>query len=76
MQLLPCCDIFVCRTCFVHNCSVEEKLEFERGEDFLDKMEKFYYLDDTISCYRGASEALSARIGSAWKNFGRSSVVC
>ena len=32
-------------------------------------MEKFYYLDDMISCYSGASEAVSARIGSAWKKF-------
>ena len=32
-------------------------------------MEKFYYLSDTISCYGGASEAVSARIGSAWKKF-------
>ena len=32
-------------------------------------MEKFYYLGDMISCYSGASEAVSARIGSAWKKF-------
>ena len=32
-------------------------------------MEKFYYLSDMISCYSGASEAVSARIGSAWKKF-------
>ena len=30
-------------------------------------MEKFCYLVDTISCCCGASEAVSARIGSAWK---------
>ena len=32
-------------------------------------MEKFCYLGDMISCYGGASEAVSARIGSAWKTF-------
>ena len=26
--LLLCQDVFVCRTCLGHNCSVEEKLEF------------------------------------------------
>ena len=30
-------------------------------------MEKFCYLDDVISCYGGASDAVSARIGSTWK---------
>ena len=30
-------------------------------------MEKFCYLGDMISCYGGASEAVSARIGSVWK---------
>ena len=28
----------------------------------------FCYVGDMISCYGGASEAVSARIGSAWKN--------
>ena len=32
-------------------------------------MKKFCYLGDMISCYGGASEAVSARIGSAWKKF-------
>ena len=32
-------------------------------------MEKFCYLDDLISCFGGESEAVSARIGSAWKKF-------
>ena len=32
-------------------------------------MEKFRYLGDMISCYVGASEAVSARIGSVWKKF-------
>ena len=33
-------------------------------------MEKFCYLgNDMISCYGGTSEAVSARIGSAWKKF-------
>ena len=30
-------------------------------------MEKFCYLCDMISCYGGASEAVSARIGSVWE---------
>ena len=42
-------------------------LEFKRGEDILEEVEKFCYLVDTISCYGGASEAVSARIDSAWK---------
>ena len=32
-------------------------------------MEKFCYLGDTISCYGGASAAVSARIDGAWKKF-------
>ena len=33
MSLLSCRDVFVCRTCLGHNCSVEEMLEFKRDED-------------------------------------------
>ena len=51
-----------------YNRSVE-KLEVKRDEDVLEEMEKFCYLGDVISCYGGASEAVSARIGSAWKKF-------
>ena len=69
VSLLSCRDIFVCRTCLGHNCSVVEKLEFKTGEDVLEEVEKFCYLGDMISCFGGASEAVSARIGSAWKNF-------
>ena len=32
-------------------------------------MGKFCYLSDIISYYGGASEAVSARVGSAWKKF-------
>ena len=32
-------------------------------------MEKFSYLGDMIRCYGKASEAVSARISSAWKKF-------
>ena len=46
-----------------------EKLEFKTGEDVLEGVEKFCYLGDMISCFGGASEAVSSRIGSAWKNF-------
>ena len=56
---------FVCRTCLGHNCSVEEKLEFKRGEDNLEEFQKFCYLGDMISCYGGASEAVDVRIDSA-----------
>ena len=69
VSLLSCRDVFVCRTCIGHNCLVEEKLEFKRGKDVLEEVEKFCYLGDMISCYGGASEAVSARIGSAWKKF-------
>ena len=33
VSLLSCWDVFVCSTCLGHNCSLEEKLEFKRGED-------------------------------------------
>ena len=69
VSLLSCQDVFVCRTCLGHKCSVEEKLEFKRGEDVLEEMEKFCYLGDMISCYGGVSVTVSARIGSAWKKF-------
>ena len=69
MSLLSCWDAFVCRTYLCHNYSVEEKLEFERGEEVLKEVEKFCYLGDMISCYGGASEAVSPRIGSMWKKF-------
>ena len=69
VSLLSCSDVFVDRTCLGHNCSVEEKLEFKRDEDVLEEVENFCYLGDTISCYGGASEAVSTRIGSAWKKF-------
>ena len=67
VSLLSCRDVFLGRTCLGHNCSVE-KLEFKRGEDVLQEVEKFFYLGD-ISCYGGASEAVSVRIGSALKKF-------
>ena len=35
----------------------------------MEEVEKFCYLGDMISCYGGASEAVSARISSAWKKF-------
>ena len=69
VSLLSSRGIFVCRTCLRHNCSVVEKLEFKTGEDVLEEVEKFCYLGDMISCFGGASEAVSARIGSAWKKF-------
>ena len=75
VNLLSSRDVFVCKTCLGHNCSVEEKLEFKRGEDVLEEVDKFCYLGGMISCYNGASEAASARIGSAWKKFGELSGV-
>ena len=68
VSLLSCCDIFNCRTCLGHNCSIEEKLEFKRGDDVFKEVEKLFYLGDMTS-YGGASEVVSARIGSAWKKF-------
>ena len=35
LNLLLFRDVFVCRRCLGNNCSVEEKLEFKRGEDVL-----------------------------------------
>ena len=67
-MLLLCWDVFVCSTCLVHNSSVE-KLGFKRGEDVLEEVEKFCCLGHMISCYGGASEAVSARTSSVWKKF-------
>ena len=69
VSLLSFWDFFVCRTCLGHNFSVEEKLEFKRGEDVLEEVEKFCYPGDMISYYGGASEAVTARIGNLWKKF-------
>ena len=69
VSLLSCWDIFLCTTCLCHNCSVVEKLEFTTGKDVLEGVEKFCYLGGMISCFGGAPEAVSARIGSAWKKF-------
>ena len=69
VSLLSCPDVFVCRICLGHNCSVEEKLEFKRGEDVLEEVEKFCYLVGMFSCHGGASEAVNARIDSARKSF-------
>ena len=62
-SLLSCWDVFVCRICLGHNCSVKEKLEFKRGEDVFEEVKKFCYLGDMISCFGRASEVVSARIG-------------
>ena len=48
---------------------MEEKLEFKRGKDVLEEGKKLCYRGDVINCYGGASEAVSTRIGSAWKKF-------
>ena len=69
VTLLSCRDALVCRTCLEYNGSVEEKLRFKTGEVVSGEVEKFCYLFDMISYYCGASEAVSARIGSAWKKF-------
>ena len=74
LSLVSCWDVFVCRTCLDHNCSVEEKLEFKRSEDVLEEVEKFCYLGYTISYYCGASKAVRARIGGACKKFRKLSV--
>ena len=44
----------ICRTCLGHNCSIEEKLQFKRGEDVLEEVEEFCFLGDMIRCYGGA----------------------
>ena len=75
VSLPPCQNLFVCRACLSRNCSVEEKLDFQRGKDVLEEVEKFCHLADMISCYGGVSEAVSANIGSAWIKFGELSGV-
>ena len=62
VSLLSCRVVFDCRTCLGHNCSVEKKLPIKRGEDVLEEVEKFCYLDDVIICYGGASEAVSGKL--------------
>ena len=37
-------DVFFCRTCFGHNCSVEEKLEFKRDGDVLEEVKKKFII--------------------------------
>ena len=54
MILISCRDAFDCRTCPGYNCSVEEKLQFKRGEDVLEEEEKLCYPGDMITCYGGA----------------------
>ena len=68
-SLLSCRNVFVWKTCLVLNCSAEDKLGFKKDEDVLEEVETFCYLGDMINCYNVASEAVSARIGSAWKKF-------
>ena len=50
-------------------------VEYVLDEDVLEEVEKFCYLVDMISCYGESSQAVSAKIGSAWKKFG-ALVVC
>ena len=44
-------------------------VELEKGEYNSEKMEKCCYLGDMFSLNGGASEAVSARICSAWEKF-------
>ena len=67
VSLLSCPNVFVFKTCLGLNCSVDKKSEFKMGKDALKEAKKFCYLGDMISCYGGASEVVSVRIGSAWK---------
>ena len=48
VRLPSCWDVFIYRTCFGRNYLVE-KLEFKRGEDVLEEVEKFCYLGGMIS---------------------------
>ena len=48
VSLLSCWDVLICRTCLAHSCTVEERLEFKRGEAVLEKVE-LCYLGDMIS---------------------------
>ena len=67
VNLLSCRDVFVCRTRLGHNCSVE-KLEFKSGEDVLEEV-KVFVMWVTWLVVMVENEAVSARIGSAWKKF-------
>ena len=61
LSLLSCRDVLVCSTCLGHNSSIGEKLEL-RGEDILEEVVKFCYIGNMISCYGGASEAVSEEL--------------
>ena len=43
----------------------KEKVQFKSSEDVLEEVEKFCYFNGMFICYDRASEAVSARIGSA-----------
>lgn len=65
VSLLLLRDLFNCRTCLSHNCSVKEKTEVKNGEDVSEELEKFCYFGNMFSYYGGAPEAVSERTGSA-----------
>ena len=55
--------------CLYLKYSVKEKVQFKRGEDVLEEVEKFCYLGGMFSCYGGTSEEVKARIASVWRKF-------
>ena len=55
--------------CISHICSLKEKLEFKKGDNVLQEVEKFCYLGDLTSCYGGASKAVRTRTCSEWEKF-------
>lgn len=54
--------------CLGHNCSVKRKVKVKTGEDNLKEVETFY-LGGMFILYVGASDTVSAGIGSAWRKF-------
>lgn len=62
-------DVFVCSSCLGLVTAGIEVLVFKCGSDQLKVVDKFCYLGDMLSSYGGIAEAVSGRIGSAWKKF-------
>ena len=48
---------------------LSREVRFKRGIGVSEEVVEFFYLGDMISSYSGASEAVSARLGSAWEKF-------
>ena len=60
---------FVCRKCSSFTSSAEDDGDVTIDGNVMEKMTKFSYLGDVLSCGGGMQEAVTARIRSEWKKF-------